>query len=289
MPLARLKNATREHKRRRQPPLRALDSVTIQIDPGEHIALLGPNGAGKSTLLRLLAGLDRPDAGEACPPKRADLAVVFQEPALDPLLTIRENLNLQRALFTMRTSAETAAKTLDLTNRLDDRVSTLSGGLARRADLARALLTEPKLLLLDEPTTGLDHAARASFLDTLDAQREANPDLAIVLSTHLMDEAERASRVVMLDRGKVVADASPEALRSELGGPKILRCAAQHAELLTSAGLTVTISGNHAHATGDAAAAGAASDALVRAGADFNVSEPTLADAYLARTGKALP
>ncbi len=288
MPVASAASVGREYRRRKAAPVRALDDLSFSVNPGEYVALLGPNGAGKSTLLRLLAGLDRPDTGDVHTPPRADLAVVFQRPALDPLLTIRENLRLQAALYNVPDAAAAAAERLGLTDRLNDRVATLSGGLARRADLARALLTQPKLLLLDEPTTGLDHEARAAFLDTLDAQRAADPALAIVLSTHLMDEAARATRVVMIDHGRTVADGPPDDLRGTLGGDRLLRTATDHTALLERCGLTITPDGAHVRAHGDDSVLAAAAAELTTAGASFELAPPTLGDVYLARAGRGL-
>jgi len=288
MPLASLRSVTREYRRRRAATVRALDNLSLDIHPGEFVALLGPNGAGKSTLMRLLTGLDRPDSGTVDAPPRADLGVVFQRPALDPVLTVRENLKLQAAMHNVRADIPAAAQRMGLTDRLDSRIAELSGGLARRADLARALLTNPKLLLLDEPTTGLDHEARAAFLDTLDAQRRDDHALTIVLSTHLMDEAARATRVVMIDRGRVVADGTPGALRRELGGDRVLRTASEHQEALTRHGLTIATEHAGVRASGDDASLAAAAADLARAGAAFELAPPTLGDVYLARAGRDL-
>lgn len=288
MPVASARDVVREYKRRTSAPVRALDGLSFNIEPGEYVALLGPNGAGKSTLMRLLAGLDRPDSGEIHSPAPADLAVVFQRPSLDPLLSVRENLHLQAALYSVADTGAEAAARVGLTDRLDDRVATLSGGLTRRADLARALLTSPKLLLLDEPTTGLDHEARAAFLATLDDQRAANPDLAIILSTHLMDEAERATRVVMIDHGSVVADGSPAELRRQLGGDRVLRAHTDAIPTLESHGLHALREGDRVRATGDDDALAAAAGELAASGASFELTPPTLGDVYLARAGRTL-
>lgn len=303
--LTRVYPGRREHRGRRGratsatvPARRALDGVTLRVPQGQFVALLGPNGSGKSTLLRILATLDAPSSGEIVllgersPAKaRRALGVVFQHEALDPLLTVRENLRVQAALFGLRgadaaQAIEAAAGSLGVADRLDDRVGTLSGGLRRRADLARALLSNPRLLLLDEPTSGLDFAARASFLDTLDALRRER-SMTVVLCTHLMDEAERTERVVMLREGSIVADDAPGALRGSLGGA-VLRAAHGACARLERFPLTLRDAGREVIASGEPDAVADAARALADEGTPFVFGPPTLGDVYLARTGAAL-
>ena len=207
----------------------ALDGVTLTVGAHERVALLGRNGSGKTTLLRIASTLLTPEAGtvEVCGldvrveagAVRQRLGVVFQSPALDGALTVREALALQAALSGVPRADRSArlGATLEdagLVDRANDRVATLSGGLARRLDLARGLIDRPALALLDEPTTGLDPVARDAFWTVLDRRRA---DGAQLIATHLMDEAERCDRVVILDRGRVVADDSPQALTARLG------------------------------------------------------------------------
>lgn len=306
---------------RRSPERRALDGVSLAIPAGQWVALLGPNGSGKSTLVRIVSGADVPDTGSARifgidrtrgNPRAAAarLGVAFQHPGLDPMLTVRENLAGQAALFglTGRGREERVAdvaERLGIADRLRDRVSTLSGGLQRRVDLARALLHEPDLLILDEATSGLDYQARSAFLDAIRSLhaggRGAGLQLTILMTTHLMDEAERAGRVVMMAAGRIVADAPPADLRSSVGG-RLVRAsplpgidAEQTRTLLSGAGLSVsdgdrgTLIGR---APADPSLAGAAVEraaaALLRLGAAFEVAPPTLGDAYLALTGTGL-
>jgi len=297
-PAAIAANVSRVYPARRgAPAVRALDDLSLAIGPGEHVALLGPNGAGKSTLLRLLTGLDRPTAGEvrvlgSAPERARDrLGVVFQRPSLDPVLTIRENLALAAALYGVaspRDRLEEVAEQLEIADRLGSRVGTLSGGLARRADLARALAPAPDLLILDEPTTGLDHAARASFLAALDARRAERPALAILMSTHLMDEARRATRVALLDRGRLVAEGSPDELRASVGAARLLHAPREARAALERAGLEISQTPGGLTGAGDAAQLELAAGELLRAGVSFEVAPPTLGDVYLRLTGRAL-
>tara|TARA_R110000782_G_scaffold54637_8_gene115499 strand:+ start:39250 stop:40152 length:903 start_codon:yes stop_codon:yes gene_type:complete len=200
----------------------ALDDVTLAADR-ELVALLGPNGSGKSTLMRVLTGLHRPASGTvASPADRRSLGVVFQTPAVDDLLTVRENLRLAAALAGISTNeararADRLTETIGLSDILTTRCGRLSGGQRRRADLARALMGNPTVLILDEPTTGLDIDARARFWRTIDAVRK-DEHLTVLLATHLGEEAERADRAVLLREGRIVAQGTPEQLRGPLGG-----------------------------------------------------------------------
>ncbi|MCA0268836.1 MAG: ABC transporter ATP-binding protein [Bacteroidetes bacterium] len=209
----------------------ALDGVTFEVGEGAFTALLGPNGSGKTTLLRIVSTLLKPTAGTAAvlghdvqaDPQavRRSLGVVFQSPALDKLLTVDETLRVQAALYGM-SRPEAPARVVELLGAfgLSDvagrQTRHLSGGQRRRVDLARGLVHRPRLLLLDEPTTALDPAARAAFWQTVYALRR-DEGIAVLAATHLLDEAEAADHVVILDRGRVVADGAPGALRAALG------------------------------------------------------------------------
>ncbi len=209
----------------------ALRDVSLQVAPGTLYGLLGPNGSGKTTLFRLLSTLMPPTEGAVRvfgldPTKepgavRQRLGVVFQDEALDESLTVRENLRFQAALYGLhgadrRERIDALLTRLDVADRADDAVADLSGGLRRRADLARGLLHRPNLLLLDEPTTGLDPAARRSFWTAVRRLRETE-GTTLLLATHLMDEAERCDRVGILSDGGLVAEGAPDALKAELG------------------------------------------------------------------------
>ncbi|RME75809.1 MAG: ABC transporter ATP-binding protein [Planctomycetota bacterium] len=219
-----------EQVRHRYGERTALDEVSLRVAPGEIVALLGPNGSGKTTLFRIVSTLLRPSGGTVRvfghdvlwdpDAVRRRIGVVFQQPALDPQLTVRENLVFQARLYGIGDSERNARieqllARLGLLDRAGDRVGVLSGGLARRADVARGLLHGPGLLLLDEPSAALDPRARRDLMDLLAAERERD-GTTIVMTTHLMEQAERADRVVMLDHGRVVAEGTPETLRAAL-------------------------------------------------------------------------
>jgi ABC-2 type transport system ATP-binding protein len=209
-----------------------LDGVSLEVRPGEILGLLGPNGAGKSTLFSILAGLRRPDRGalrvDGVPTPfgaralRARTGVAFQEPSLDPKLSCEENLVLAGLLFALpaREARARAARLLEeagLVDRARDRVERLSGGLRRRLELARALVHRPALLLVDEPTAGLDAGAFRRFWELVHALREAE-GLTVLVATHGPEEAERCDRLAVLCRGRVVACETPEELRARVPG-----------------------------------------------------------------------
>jgi ABC-2 type transport system ATP-binding protein len=213
----------------------ALRGVDLEVRRGEIFALLGPNGGGKTTLFRVLSTLIPPqggsarilgaDVGREPGAVRRALGVLFQSPSLDGKLSVEENLRHQGHLFGMRGRAlsERIAEMLArvrLVDRADDTVEKLSGGLRRRAELAKAMLHAPEVLLLDEPSTGLDPGARRDLRDNLERLR-AERGMTVLLTTHLMPEAEWADRIAILDRGQVVARGAPEELRRGVGGDVI--------------------------------------------------------------------
>jgi ABC-2 type transport system ATP-binding protein len=210
----------------------ALDGVSFNVDQGESFGLLGPNGGGKTTLFRILTTLLTPTGGTAriCGRDvrternavRRRIGVVFQSPSLDIYLTVRENLRHAGHLYGLAGGAleqrigELPGR-LGLAGREDDRVKTLSGGLRRRAEIAKALLHEPALLILDEPSTGLDPVARRELWQVLQELRQSI-GVTILLTTHFMEEAERCDRLAILDRGRLVACGSPGQLKDRVGG-----------------------------------------------------------------------
>lgn len=209
----------------------ALREVSFDVEEGALFGLLGPNGGGKTTLFRILTTLIRPQNGSArifgydvaTQPNqvRQLLGVVFQHNALDNELSVLENLRFHGALYNVspaafRQRSGELLRFFDIADRADDRVKTLSGGLQRRVDIVRALLHRPRLLLLDEPTTGLDPAARKVFWQAL-ARLRKTEGTTMIVATHLMDEAEACDRIAIIDRGRLVTAGTPSALKEEVG------------------------------------------------------------------------
>jgi ABC-2 type transport system ATP-binding protein len=211
--------------------IRAVDGVNLRASAGEFIALLGPNGAGKTTLFQLLSGLFVPDSGRIAimgqdmlrnpVPALAMLGIVFQQPTLDLELSVTGNLlfhaglhGIPRSVAKSRIDKELSR--LGLTERAHDKTAQLSGGNRRRVELARALLHDPRVLLMDEPTVGLDPASRSDLLKLILSMR-AERAVAVLWATHLCDEVANADRVIVLHRGKVLADTTPSQLVADAG------------------------------------------------------------------------
>jgi ABC-2 type transport system ATP-binding protein len=285
--------------------IRALDALDLVVPSGALVGLLGPNGAGKTTAMLLLATLLRPsrgsarifghDVGTARRAARGRLGLVFQEPTVDPFLTVRENLEFAAGMAGVarrdtRAAVDGALDRMGLGPRAHQLARELSGGWRRLADIARATLHAPALLILDEPTVGLDPEHRERLWGFLDTERRAR-GTAVLFSTHYLDEAEPADRVLMLAKGRVVADGTPRELLAPFGdavlevdGPgAVAFAAALQGEGL--AGLVVPsegavrigLDGRREHALERAAGAPGLTRSVLRA--------PTLEDAYFARTG----
>lgn len=287
---------------------RALDGISLEVRRGELFCLLGPNGGGKSTLFRILATLSLPDAGTAditghdvvteAAAVRARLGVVFQSPSLDGKLTILENLRCGGALYGLKGSelesriAE-AAEALNLTDRMGDIVETLSGGLQRRAEIAKCLLIRPEVLLLDEPSTGLDPGARIDLWAALETLR-AEHGVTALCTTHLMEEAARADRVGIVSNGRLVALGTPSELTSAIGGDVISLGVSKQtgadalAEKITAqTGIPATVVEGEVrleHHEPYALAARIASE-FPNEITSLRIARPTLEDVFIARTG----
>ncbi len=209
--------------------IKAVDGVDFYVEPGSLFAFLGPNGAGKSTVIDILCTLSRPQAGQAFingmeigredEKIRSEIGVVFQEGVLDRLLSVRENLMLRGSFYglkgeELKKRTENALLEADAAEFADRRYGKLSGGQRRRADIARALVNSPKILFLDEPTTGLDPQTRAGIWETVRRLQREN-GMTVFLTTHYMEEADSADYVVVLDNGRVKAKGTPNQLKKE--------------------------------------------------------------------------
>src|SRR3954453_9238069 len=218
------------------PDVRALDGLSLAVPAGTIFGLLGPNGAGKSTTIRILTTLSRPDGGSARVAGRGGLAepvrvrhaigVVAQRHGLDPEATGRENLTLQGEFYAitgadLRGRVGDALERFGLADAADRPAKTYSGGMQRRLDLAMGLVHHPRVLFLDEPTTGLDPEARAELWAEI-TRLAITEGLTILLTPHYLEEADRlADRVAIVDAGRIVTEGSPEQLKADLRGDAI--------------------------------------------------------------------
>ena len=214
----------------------ALSNVSFEVRTGEIFGLLGPNGGGKSTLFRILSTMMVPTAGRALiaghdvvrdsAAVRRQVGVVFQTQSLDKALTVEENLRAQGHLHGLRgvvlnERMERAMERLGLADRRRDLVETLSGGLRRRVEIAKALLHKPQVLLMDEASTGLDPAARRDLSRHIESLRSGD-NVTILLTTHILEEAGRCDRLVLLHQGNMVAEGTPAELRARIGGDVVV-------------------------------------------------------------------
>ena len=287
---------------RRRPARRVLHGVDLEIGRGQTVAILGPNGSGKSTLIKIICSILPLDDGSvevfgASRPAdvRPMVSVVFQTDGLDPHLSVYENLRDQASLYGLsrQEALSRITEQLDqagLTDRRRDLVKTLSRGLARRVDLARAMLHRPKLLLLDEPTVGLDPVAREAFLRMVECADDADAGRIVLLSTHLVDEADRCDRVVLMHQGRIVADGPPTTLREALGERRvtIFSGEAQAAPTLGDLPWERTAGGWSASLDHDADRVAAVVAQLANSGLSFTIAPPTLADVFEHHTGAQL-
>ena len=299
--------------------VRALDGLSIDVVEGETFGLLGPNGAGKSTTVKILTTLTRPDSGSARVagedvrrrPERVRrlIGVVSQRSGADPVATGRQNLLLQGRLYrvpatSLRRRVDELLERFGLADAAGRTVRTYSGGMQRRLDVALGLVHRPRVLFLDEPTTGLDPEARAAMWEEI-ARLAREERMTILLTTHYLDEADRlADRLAIVDRGRVVASGTPEELKGELRGDAVHieladaepaeTARAARAALADLPGVReVTVAGRRLSARADSGAATVpvALAALERAGvrvATVSVARPSLDDVYRRHAGRRL-
>ena len=294
--------------------VRALNGLTLAVEPGSVFALLGPNGAGKSTTVKILTTLSRPDSGSAHvagfdvlrQPEAVRRAIgsVGQRSGLDPEATGRENLVLQGRLNGMggRALSERADELLErfgLSEGANRLVRGYSGGMQRRLDIALGLVARPRVLFLDEPTTGLDPDVRAAMWSEIE-RLTADEGLTILLTTHYMEEADRlARRVAIVDRGRIVVEGTPEQLKSELRGDALhIQLGAPEANGRVHTALAhvgevrdIVVDGRALHARADAGARAVplVLQALEQRGIaveSVTVARPSLDDVYLRYAGR---
>ena len=301
--------------RKRYPPaVQALDGVTLSVEAGTIFGVLGPNGAGKSTLTRVLCTLTRPDSGSASvagidvirdPVQvRRTIGVVGQKHGSDPNATGRENLVLQGEFYgitgsDLRARVAAALERFELVDAANRQVRTYSGGMARRLDIAMGLLNRPKVLFLDEPTTGLDPEARA-LMWTYIASLAADEQMTIWITTHYMDEADNLTgRLAIVDSGRIVASGSPDELKRQVSGDAL------HVELVEPGGPEAQLALARVHGVGEIEIDGRLLRARARDGgaalpsvlaaldsrrikvASVKISRPSLDDVYLRFAGRA--
>ncbi|HKD33686.1 MAG TPA: ATP-binding cassette domain-containing protein [Gaiellaceae bacterium] len=294
--------------------VRALDGLSLEVEAGTIFGLLGPNGAGKSTTVKILTTLSRADSGEArvagldvvrdAQRVRRSIGVVGQKPGLDGDATGRENLEMQAEIYGIR-GAKRRERVDELLERLGlaeaaDRLGkTYSGGMQRRLDVALGLVHRPKVLFLDEPTTGLDPEVRAGLWQEIE-RLARDEEMTILLTTHYLEEADRlAARLAIVDRGRVVAQGSPDQLKSELRGDTVQvelvestngdAVAALH-RLPGLSGLSVDGRVLRARAENGAAAVPTVLAALEQNGlhvAAATIARPSLDDVYLRHAGRS--
>jgi ABC-2 type transport system ATP-binding protein len=292
---------------------RAVDGIDLEVAPGEIYGFLGPNGAGKSTTVLMLTTLLPPTAGSARvaghdivregAAVRALIGAALQEAALDPLLTGRDHMRLQTTLQGLpkgrrRARGDELLERLGLADAADRRVGGYSGGMKRRLDLALALVHHPRVLFLDEPTTGLDPSSRSDLWNEV-ARLARDEGVTVFLTTQYLEEADvLADRVGIIDHGRIVAEGTPERLKAEIGRPSVEALPAERSERDAIAAVLARFGAPVAASPGAAAVRlenGEDLVAVVRAldaervrVADLQLHQPSLDDVFLAKTGRKL-
>ena len=293
---------------------RAVDGIDIVVEPGEVYGFLGPNGAGKSTTVLMLTTLLPPTSGSARVAGydivregrqvRAAIGAALQEAALDPFLTGREHLNLQAALHGLprqerKKRGDELLERVGLAEAADRRVRGYSGGMKRRLDLALALVHRPRILFLDEPTTGLDPQSRSALWSEV-SRLARDEGVTVFLTTQYLEEADvLADRVGIIDRGKIVAEDTPEALKAEIGRPSVEATPIEPNERAAVPRLLVrfgdelpsqpeTVAVRLDRGAGDLADVVRALDRENLRVQNLRLEEPSLNDVFLAKTGRSL-
>jgi ABC-2 type transport system ATP-binding protein len=292
---------------------RAVDGIDLEVSPGEIYGFLGPNGAGKSTTVHMLTTLLPPTSGSARvagfdvlrqgPQVRQNIGAALQEAALDPLLTGREHLRLQASLQGL-SRTERVRRSEELLTRVglgeaaDRKVRGYSGGMKRRLDLALALVHRPKILFLDEPTTGLDVQSRTALWSEV-SRLASEDDVTVFLTTQYLEEADvLADRVGIIDHGHIVAEGTPAALKAEVGRPTVEAIPASEDDLPRTAGILERFGEPVSSTKGVAVRLNdgrvglyeivRALDADGLEAENIQIHQPSLDDVFLAKTGRSL-
>ena len=292
---------------------RAVEGIDLEVSPGEIYGFLGPNGAGKSTTVHMLTTLLPPTSGSARvagfdvlrqgPQVRQNIGAALQEAALDPLLTGREHLRLQASLQGL-SRTERVRRSEELLTRVglgeaaDRKVRGYSGGMKRRLDLALALVHRPKILFLDEPTTGLDVQSRTALWSEV-SRLASEDDVTVFLTTQYLEEADvLADRVGIIDHGHIVAEGTPAALKAEVGRPTVEAIPASEDDLPRTAGILERFGEPVSSTKGVAVRLNdgrvglyeivRALDADGLEAENIQIHQPSLDDVFLAKTGRSL-
>src|SRR5580658_3765274 len=288
--------------------IEAVRGIDFAVAPGETFGFLGPNGAGKSTTIKILCTLVHPTGGSARvaghdviaerDAVRRNIGLVFQDTTLDTYLTGAQNLQFHADLYAVPKKAvaprmRQVLEMVDLWDRRDGLVSTYSGGMQRRLEIARGLLHAPRVLFLDEPTVGLDPQTRSSIWEYIN-DLKSREDITIFLTTHYMDEAENCDRIAIIDHGKIVAIDTPEALKASIGKDRVQISTADDEAAARALAETFSIdSGLHEGLVTFSVESGehfvpqlfASLPVAIRS---VSVSRPSLDDVFMSYTGKTI-